>query len=91
MKCKNCNEEMGSPIGKEYKISWCSNCGTVLFKECECGIVESWLYPKSVQKTKELVSELVKAKDKNDLHIQVANKKDREHADSISWGYDDER
>ena len=95
MKCQNCQEEM-ILVGKMAtgtQMSWCKNCGTLLLNDQAIFPIErNWTYPKSINKIKELVSELIKLRDKEDLHIQIFNKRDKETADIVDyWDEQDRR
>lgn len=93
MKCQNCQAEMElfplcDDAGEVTTIYWCGDCGSV-FKQNSLGLF--WRFPKSVENTKKLVKELIKAKDRNNGVIERLNKMERDNWEFMDLGEDDRK
>ena len=97
MNCKNCESKMDKiAFNGVIETCWCPNCGTLLGTNTYLNdndlLKYFWFFPKSIEKTKVLVAELIKAKDKADSAIQRINHIDKDSYDKIAeWGFDDDK
>jgi protein-arginine kinase activator protein McsA len=93
MKCENCQSEMSQiAFNGAIQTYWCSECGTLAYKNTWAGQEADFHKPNSVNKIKELVTELIKAKDKSDASTQKFNRIEKDNYDQMSdWGNSDDR
>ena len=90
MKCHNCQSEMINIRLNDTKPTfWCRDCGSLTIIMLDDSVSNLW--PKSVENTKKLVKELIKAKDRNHGAIERLNRIERDNWEFMDLGDDDRR